>query len=97
MNYRQWSRRQFLQHTAGAAGASLAARSIWLEADPITALPRSAPPSDRVRFGIIGVGMEGTGLLSLPSNFLGSSAWQPVISMTAATSMQTQLLENRFI
>ena len=64
MNYRQWSRRQFLQQTTGAAGASLAARSIWLEADPIGAATRSVQPSDRVRFGIIGVGMEGTGLLS---------------------------------
>jgi hypothetical protein len=58
MNNHRLSPRQFLQHTGSAAGASLAAGSIWLEADPITALPRSAP-SDRIRFGIIGVGMEG--------------------------------------
>ncbi len=55
------SRREFLQKSAGAAGASLAAKTILLSPEPMVA---SAAPSDRVRFGIVGVGMEGTGLLS---------------------------------
>jgi predicted dehydrogenase len=57
------SRRQFMQTTAGAASATLAARSILLEPAPLAASPRPVPPSDRVRFGIIGVGMQGSGLL----------------------------------
>ena len=57
------SRRKFLL-TAGVAGASVAAKSILLEPGPLFASPRAVPPSDRVRFGIIGVGMEGTSLLT---------------------------------
>jgi predicted dehydrogenase len=58
------SRRAFLQTTAGAAGASLLAQSNLLDADPIPSAAQSSPASDRVRFGIVGVGMEGSGLLS---------------------------------
>ena len=58
------SRRAFLQTTAGAAGASLLARSNYLDAQPIPSAAQAAPASDRVRFGIVGVGMEGSGLLT---------------------------------
>ena len=58
------SRRAFLQTTAGAAGASLLARSSVLDAEPIPSASEAVPASDRVRFGIVGVGMEGSGLLS---------------------------------
>lgn len=58
------SRRAFLQTTAGAAGASLLARSNYLDAEAIPSAAQAAPASDRVRFGIVGVGMEGSGLLS---------------------------------
>jgi predicted dehydrogenase len=51
------TRRDFLQTTAGLA----AANSILLEAAPV---PPQTAPSDRVRFGIIGIGMQGSGLLS---------------------------------
>jgi predicted dehydrogenase len=64
MNKTYFSRREFLQTTAGAAGASLAAGAILLDSMPLSASPRPVPPSDRVRFGIVGVGMEGTNLLS---------------------------------
>jgi len=59
-----FTRRGFLQRSAGAAGASLAAKYIVLDPDPLKALPRMSAPSDRVRFGIVGVGMEGSGLLT---------------------------------
>src|SRR6266481_2974640 len=59
-----FSRREFLQKSAGVAGASLAGLPILLEAEPLVAFPRLVSPSDRVRFGIVGVGMEGTGLLT---------------------------------
>jgi predicted dehydrogenase len=58
-----FSRRKFLGMSAAAAGASLAAKSTLLP-DPLYALPQAAAPSDRVRFGIIGVGMQGQGLLT---------------------------------
>ncbi len=61
---KDFSRREFLQRSAGATGAYVAARTMILDPEKIP-LPSSAvPPSDRVRFGIIGVGMQGSGLLS---------------------------------
>jgi predicted dehydrogenase len=64
MNNNRFSRRQFLQRTAGVAGASLAVHSILLTPESFTTPPHPVAASDRVRFGIIGVGMEGSGLLS---------------------------------
>jgi len=68
----QWiTRRDFMRKTAGVAGATFAARSIVLEpglgacsgwAPGGAAAPRIAP-SDTLRFGIIGVGMQGSDLL----------------------------------
>ena len=52
-----------MRRTAGAAGATLAMRTVLLEPISFAASARPGPPSDRVRFGIIGVGMQGTGLL----------------------------------
>src|ERR1700694_1024186 len=59
-----YSRREFLQRSAGVAGASLVGGSILLEPEPMSALPRLTAASDRIRFVIVGVGMEGTGLLT---------------------------------
>ncbi len=56
------SRREFLGVSAGYAGASLAAGSIVPHIKPLGAFAKGAA-SDRVRFGIIGVGMQGSGLL----------------------------------
>ena len=64
MNKRQFSRREFMQTTAGSTGALLAARTIMLKPDPVLAAQTPVPASDRIRFGIIGVGMQGSGLLS---------------------------------
>lgn len=57
------SRREFIQAAAGAGSITLAGRSFLLEPTVLAAAPRSVPPSDRVRFGLIGVGMQGSGLL----------------------------------
>ena len=59
-----FTRRRFLQRTAGIAGASLVGGITVLEPEALPALNHYAGPSDRVRFGIVGVGMEGTGLLT---------------------------------
>ena len=64
MKKTNWSRREFLGTSAVAAGASLAAKTIVpLPYDRGTP-PGAGPASDRVRFGMIGVGMQGSGLLS---------------------------------
>src|ERR1700721_3627836 len=56
------SRRAFLQGSAAAAaGGLLVSKTIPLEAKPF---PRAVAPSDRVRFGMIGIGMQGSGLLT---------------------------------
>jgi predicted dehydrogenase len=63
MNKDTFSRRKFLGLSAIAAG-SLATKTIWLDPDPLWAMPQVVAPSDRVRFGIIGIGMQGSGLLA---------------------------------
>src|SRR5215467_10640078 len=56
------SRRAFLQGSAAAAaGGALMSKTVLLRAEP---LARAVAPSDRMRFGIVGVGMEGSGLLT---------------------------------
>src|SRR5438046_8882889 len=58
------SRRQFLHRTAGAAVALAASPAIFLEPEHIPLPLQSTAPSDRLRFGIIGIGMQGSGLLT---------------------------------
>src|SRR5881398_2301557 len=59
-----FSRREFLEIGAAAAGGSLAARTVLLGQETESRSPRPAAPSDKVRFGMIGVGMQGSGLLA---------------------------------
>src|SRR5437867_2435045 len=49
-----WSRREFLELSGASVGASLA---------PTSLRAGRVPPSDTVRFGMVGVGMQGSGLL----------------------------------
>jgi hypothetical protein len=66
------TRRQFLQKTAGTTGALVVARNVMLEPEYIpSALEAAVPASDRLRFGIIGVGMQGSGLLANAINLPG--------------------------
>src|SRR5258708_16193587 len=59
------TRRQFLQKSASTAGALAVSRNILIEPEHIpTALESAVPASDRLRFGMIGVGMQGSGLLA---------------------------------
>lgn len=60
---KSYSRRQFLGVSAAGAGATLAARTILLSPESLFAQTTVAA-SDRLRFGIIGVGMQGSGLLA---------------------------------
>jgi predicted dehydrogenase len=53
-----FSRREFLGMSATAAGATLAARTFLLEPEPMFAAPLG------VRFGMIGIGMQGSSLLT---------------------------------
>src|SRR5580704_12972794 len=64
MSKKPISRRSLLQATAATTGAVLAAKGIRLEAETIPSRFSMNAPSDRIRFGIIGVGMQGNGLLS---------------------------------
>jgi predicted dehydrogenase len=65
----KFSRRRFLELGAAAAGASLASGTTLASANtplrpqPLMS-PRLIPPSDRLRFGMIGVGMQGSQLLA---------------------------------
>src|SRR5579872_618422 len=64
MNRNLLSRRKFIGLSAAAAGATIGLKTIVLDPDPMWALPQTVAPSDRVRFGIIGIGMQGSGLLT---------------------------------
>ena len=64
MSKSRFTRRGFLQRTAGVAGASLVGGITVLKPEPLPAFSRYGGASDKVRFGIAGVGMEGTGLLT---------------------------------
>jgi predicted dehydrogenase len=57
------SRRKFLQTGALATGGLLAANAIQLDAHPSAMKTKKVAPGDRIRFGIIGIGMQGSGLL----------------------------------
>src|SRR5712672_947693 len=61
---RDLSRRKFLQRTAGAASALVAANTFLRDARLEAASYSAVAPSDRIRFGIIGIGMQGSGLLT---------------------------------
>jgi predicted dehydrogenase len=60
----QLSRRDFLQRSVAAAGGAFVTESVMLGPHPAEAARRRVQVSDRVRFGIIGVGMQGSGLLA---------------------------------
>ncbi|MGO8814859.1 MAG: Gfo/Idh/MocA family protein [Terriglobia bacterium] len=63
MSKSRLSRRDFMRRTAAAAGAGLASKTILLDPGPAYGAGAAVPPSDTLRFGIIGIGMQGSGLL----------------------------------
>ena len=73
------SRRNFLGLSA-AAGAAVATKTVLLDPDPLWAMPQAIAPSDRVRFGIIGIGMQG-------SSLLGTSVSLPGVECAAACDL----------
>lgn len=56
---------------AGAAALGAAAKVTILEPGTLWASPRPVPPSDTIRFGIIGTGVEGCSLLNATLPILG--------------------------
>lgn len=80
MSQSNFSRRKFLEISAAAAGGSVAAKTILLTPEPLEAAQRRVSPSDKVRFGIIGVGMQGSGLL-------GESIGLPEVECVAACDL----------
>src|SRR6266542_3562845 len=75
-----YSRREFLGMSAAAAGASLAAKTIVPLPRDLIPAAAAVPASDRVRFGMIGVGMQGSGLLSEAITLPGVAARPPPLS-----------------
>ncbi|MDQ6870490.1 MAG: Gfo/Idh/MocA family oxidoreductase [Gemmatimonadota bacterium] len=80
MKQNNFSRREFLGISAAAAGGTLAGKAILLTPEPAQPASRPFAPSDRVRFGMIGVGMQGSGLL-------GTSITLPGVECAAAADL----------
>jgi predicted dehydrogenase len=72
-----YPRRRFLQ--AAAAGGLLTPKPIRLDGE-VPAGPAPAPPSEQIRFGIIGIGMQGSGLL-------GAALSLPGVECVAASDL----------
>ena len=70
-----FSRREFLQTASVAAGSLVAANTVSAGTRPIlladAAIPQQTAASDRVRFGMIGIGMQGSGLMGMSVNLPG--------------------------
>lgn len=64
MSKNRMTRRSFLQTSAATTGALMTSKRILLEPERIPSAWETAAPSDTLRFGIIGVGMQGNGLLA---------------------------------
>src|SRR3954466_10728053 len=58
-----FSRRKFLGLSAAAAGATIGGKTLLLQPEPLFAA-EDMPAGEHVRFGIIGIGMQGSGLLT---------------------------------
>jgi predicted dehydrogenase len=80
MRKSEMTRRAFLQKSAGTTGAIMAANTILLKPDPIPTAWQNAAPSDKIRFAIIGVGMQGSGLL-------GTAVTLPGVECVAACDL----------
>ena len=84
------SRRKFLLRSAGATGALAASPRVFLEPEHIPLPWQSTPPSDRVRFGIIGIGMQGSGLLT-------NAVQLPGVECVAAADLLVPLQSRLFL
>ncbi|MEA2706173.1 MAG: hypothetical protein QOH22_961 [Gemmatimonadaceae bacterium] len=80
MKQNNFSRREFLGISAAAAGGTLANKTILLTGESFQGSSRPVVPSDKVRFGMIGVGMQGSGLL-------GTSITLPGVECAAAADL----------
>ena len=80
MDQNTFSRREFVGVSAAAVGGSIAAKNILLRPEPAEGPQPRVAPSDRVRFGMIGVGMQGSGLL-------GASIQLPGVECAAAADL----------
>jgi predicted dehydrogenase len=80
MNKNRMTRRSFLQTTAGTTGAVMAAKQFILQPERIPSALEMAAAGDRIRFGMIGVGMQGNGLL-------GTAVALPGVECVAAADL----------
>src|ERR1035438_9947176 len=74
------SRRTFLRAGAAGSGSLLAARTVLLAPHALAAASGPVPASERVRFGMIGIGMQGSGLL-------GTAITLPGVECVAAADL----------
>ena len=80
MSKDDFTRREFIGVGAAVAGASLAEKTLRLTPRARSIPKRTVAPSDRIRFGMIGVGMQG-------SSLLGESIRLPGVECAAAADL----------
>src|SRR5271169_3427752 len=98
MSGKKWSRRSFLQTSAATTGAMAAARSIAIQPVSIPGLLEGSSV-ERVRFGIVGVGMQGSGLLTAADLYDGRHTLAKEIAgpKIKTTRHYQELLDNKDI
>jgi predicted dehydrogenase len=95
MSKNEISRRSFLQATAGTTGAMVISKRMLLEAESIPSKLEMTAPSDRIRFGIIGVGMQGNNLLSTAVNLPGSDCIAAADLYDGRHTLATEIAGNK--
>ena len=63
MARKRLTRRDFMKWGAGGAALGASAKVTLLDPGPLWSAPRAVPPSDTVRYGIIGTGIRGCNIL----------------------------------
>src|SRR5256886_14702855 len=90
MDKNEISRREFVRRSTGA-GIALAASPFFLEPGPADGVTQPVSSSDRVHFGMIGIGMQGSGVLDTAVRLSGVECERGDRKSTRLNSSHSQI------